>query len=216
MKSSLWKSSLEQFGDELASVNPVPASVCASAVTATFALNLLCKVLGIPAQRKGFTGDVRKMEDLLESAKTTSACVRELADEDIAAFNSYLESVRLPKSNEQERDQRKRAIALSLDKVIQVPLNAARLAVSGMDLCVDAAGFVPTPLIAEVAAAASLLAGAVRGLIVSAEFNVRQLAGEPDIYNDAMTQLEDLRRKALRQEDSVRQQVASMIAVKNR
>jgi len=208
MRSSVWNSSLGQFRDEVASTKPVPASVCVSAVCASLAFSLLIKVLEITVNKKGFTGDLGKVQVLLVAARTTSARVAQYADEDVTAFDSYLNSARSPKSNDQEREQRRRAMALALDQVIQVPFDAARLVASGMDLCADATGVVPRSLIAEVGAAAVLLAGEVRGLVVSAEFNLRQLADDPHGQEEIIAQLQELNRKVLRQEDSIRQQVA--------
>jgi formiminotetrahydrofolate cyclodeaminase len=215
VRPSVWNSSLEQFRDDVASTKPVPASVCVSAVCATFALGLLIKVLEITANKTGFTGDLGKVQALLGAARTASARVAQYADEDVTAFDSYLNIVRSPKSNDKEREDRKRAMALALDQVIQVPFDAARLVASGMDLCAAATGVVPKSLIAEVGAAAVLLAGAARGLIVSAEFNLRQLGDDSHSDDEITAQLQDLDRKVLRQEDSIRQQVASLIAGKD-
>jgi len=215
MRPSVWKSNLEQFRDEVASTKPVPASVCVSAVCATFALGLLIKVLEITTNKKGFTGDLGKVQALLGAARNTSARVARYADEDVTAFDSYLNTVRSPKSNDQERNDRKRAMALALDKVIQVPFDAARVVASGIDLCAAATGVVPRSLIAEVGAAAVLLAGAVQGLIVSAEFNLRQLLDDSHGHEEITAQLQELDRKVLQQEDSIRQQVASLMAGKD-
>ena len=106
-------------------------------------------------------------------------------------------------------------MALALDKVIQVPFDAARVVASGIDLCAAATGDVPRCLIAEVGAGAVLRAGAVQGLIVSAEFNLRQLMDDSHGHEEITAQLQELDRKVLQQEDSIRQQVASLMAGKD-
>lgn len=215
MRPSVWESTLEGFRNEVASSRPVPAAACVSAVAASLALNLLMKVLEITANRKGFAGDREKLKALASAAKAAAAQLAGYADEDVAAFDAYLESIRLPKSTEEECDKRGRAIAATLDRAIQVPLASARSASSGIDLCTDAAALAPQSLVGDLAAAVALLAGSVRAFIVSAEFNVRQLADEPRAYDDVIAELRDLDSHARRHEDSMRRQVASLIAIKD-
>jgi methenyltetrahydrofolate cyclohydrolase len=212
MKPSVWESTLEQFRNQVASRQPVPASACVSAVSACLALNLLVKVLEITVNKKGFSGDPGRIETLLDAAKTLSARLARYADEDVAAFNAYLKSAKLPKSHDEEREKRKRAMAAALQQVISVPFEAARSAASGTELCADAIGLVPNSLIADLGAAVTLLAGAVRGLMVSTESNIRQLADDQEHYHQIAAQLEDLEREVLKRENSVRRKVASIIA----
>jgi methenyltetrahydrofolate cyclohydrolase len=215
MKPSIWSSTLEQFGADVASAKPVPASVCVAAVGVTLAVDLLLKALIVTAQKKGFAGDTKKLNQLRQTAASTSARASELVNEDIVAFDSYLFAARLPKSNDEQVTERSRALASALDKAIQVPLEATHLAIAGISLCAAASEIVASSVIAEVGAAASLLSGAAEGLIVSAEFNIRQFAQDPHVYDGAMAQLEDLRREATRGQESVRQRVKSIMTLKH-
>ncbi|HUZ45624.1 MAG TPA: cyclodeaminase/cyclohydrolase family protein [Terriglobia bacterium] len=212
MKPSVWQSTLEQFRDQVASRQPVPASGCVSAVIANLALNLLIKVLEITQHKKGFEGEAEKLRALMNDAKTLSAQLAEYADEDVAAFNAYLDSARLPKSNDEERAQRKQAVAVALQQAIQTPFQAANSAASGMGLCFRAAGLVPQSLIADLGSAAALLAGAARAFIMSAEFNIRQLAEDSSGYRKVSAQLQDLEREVSEKENSMRKQTASLLA----
>ena len=211
MKPSVWQSTLEEFRDQVASRQPVPASGCVSAVTANLALNLVVKVLEITQRKKGFEGEAEKLRALMNDAKTLSATLAGYADEDVAAFNAYLNSARLPESDDEERAKRKQAMAAALQQVIQAPFCAASSAAFGMRLCSDAVALVPKSLIADLGSAAALLAGAARALIVSAEFNIRQLAGDPGDYRKVSAQLQDLEREVLQKENSMRKQVASLL-----
>lgn len=212
MKSSVWGSTLKEFQDQVASRQPVPASACVSAVSATLALNLLVKVLEITANKKGFDGNPERRAEIFEAAKAVSVSLARYADEDVAAFSAYLKSARLPKSGEEERDRRTRAMAAALEQTIQVPLQAARSAAAGIKLCAGAIPLIPISLIADLGAAAALLAGSARGLILSAEFNVRQMATDQDAYNQVAAQLQELEREISQREDLIRRQVASVIA----
>jgi len=215
MKPSVWESTLEQFRDQVAGRQPVPASGSVSAVAATLALSLLAKVLEITVNKKGFAGDAERLGKLLEAGKALSARLAQFADEDVAAFNAYLKSAKLPQADDRERKDRTQAMTAALQQVIQVPFQAAQSAGMGLGLCADAVAMAPKSLIADLGAAAGLLAGAAHGLIVSAQSNIRQLAGGPEAYAQLTAQLERLEREISEQESSLRRQVASVIAGKD-
>ena len=215
MKPTVWESTLEEFREQVASRRPVPASGSVSAVSASLALNLLVKVLEITAHKKGFAADPGRLGTLLEAAKAESARLERYADEDVAAFNAYLQSAKLPQSNDAERGRRQQATASCLQQVIEGPFQAARSAAAGIGICADALPLVPKSLIADLGSAVALLAGAARGLMVSAEFNIRQLAGGAKAFHQLTAQLEGLGREVSERENSVGRQVAAMIAEEN-
>src|ERR1700688_3135729 len=85
---------LAELRGKVGGTEPVPAGVSISAVTASLALALLAKVLDITGKRKDFSGDRTRLDSLIESARAESTRLTQLADEDVRAFNQYLECVR--------------------------------------------------------------------------------------------------------------------------
>jgi formiminotetrahydrofolate cyclodeaminase len=216
MNSSVWQSTLEEFRDRVGSRQPVPASGCVAAVSATLAINLLAKALEITSSKKSSTVESQKLKTLLDAARALATRLARYADEDVALFNAYLKSAKLPESNDQERHQREHTMAAAVRQVIEAPFDAARAASSGIQLSADAAAVVPKFLLADLGSAAALLGGAARGLILCAESNIRQLAASQETYRQTATQLQDLERAVARQEDAVRRQVTSRIAGEDR
>ncbi len=170
----------------------MPAGVSASAVTATFALGLLTKVLAICARRKDFAGDPKRVTAMIESAQRESAVLQRAADQDIAAFEHYMKSRALGQPD--------------LRAVIEIPMDAVRAAGVGLDLCVEAAGLVHAFVAADLGAAATLLASAIQAMLLSLDFNFRQL-GSGELPN-ATRQLEE---HALDQAEAVRRRVLEII-----
>jgi formiminotetrahydrofolate cyclodeaminase len=115
-------------------------------VTADLGLSLLIKVLTITGKRP----------DLLEAARSESAKMRLVAAEDIAAVRALMKS----------RD------AKALDQAIAVPMQAARSAAAGLILCAAAESEVHGLLAADLGAAAALLCGAVRAILVCVNANM--------------------------------------------
>jgi formiminotetrahydrofolate cyclodeaminase len=169
MSDSIWTATLASFRDRVASAEPAPAGVSAAAVSATFGLGLLTKVLEIASKRKNFSGDRDLVAALLDEARTSSQTLSQLADEDIAAFNQYLECLR-----------RRLPTDAAIRKAIEVPLNVARTAVSGLELCEKATGMVHAFIAPDLGTASILLRGAVRAALLSVNLNAQQLReGDP-------------------------------------
>jgi formiminotetrahydrofolate cyclodeaminase len=185
MADSVWNGTLAAFREKAGGTDPVPASVAISAVSASLALALLVKVLVIAGKKK----DVGA---LLDSARAESARLARLADEDIAAFNQYLECKR-----------RGENLAAAVRKAVEVPMEAARSAVRGLELCEEAAGMVRGLTLADVGGAAALLSAAVRAMLLSVDFNVRAM-GPGEWFSDVIAgERRDLETTALRRTDAV-------------
>jgi formiminotetrahydrofolate cyclodeaminase len=169
MPDSIWTATLASFRDRLASLEPVPAGVSAAAVSAIFGLGLLTKVLLVASRRKDYAGDRELVGNLLEDARNKSELLSQLADEDIEAFHQYLDCMR----------QRK-PIDAAIRKAIEVPLNIARTAASGVELCEAATGLIHAFVAPDLGTAAALLSAAVQSTLLTVKSNLQQLPdGDP-------------------------------------
>lgn len=192
MEASVWNRTLDDFRRKIDSGEPVPAGVSVSAVTASFALALVAKVLDIVARRKNFAGDRQRLDALRDAARAESTRFTHLADEDIQAFNEYLECVR--GGDEQ-------AIAAAARKTIEVPMNGARAAVRGLELCEEAAAMVRGLIASDIGIAEALLSGCVRAISISVDSNLKgSRPGDP--FSEAIrAESRELQREAARRED---------------
>jgi formiminotetrahydrofolate cyclodeaminase len=175
MSASIWTTTLEQFRDRMASHEPVPAGVTAAAVSAVFALALLAKVLQVTLRHKEFAGDRELVSALLDDARNLFGILEHLADDDVAAFQDYLDCVRSKQSTDS-----------ALRKTIEVPLNVARAASLGIGLCETSAGHVHRVVAPDLGVASALLEGAVRSTLVTLKSNLEQLP-DGDPFRDEVT-----------------------------
>jgi methenyltetrahydrofolate cyclohydrolase len=182
---SIWTTTLAEFRDQASGTDPVPASVAISAVTASLALALLAKVLAIVGKRKDLGA-------LLDSALAESGRLAILADEDIQAFNQFMECRR------QGTD-----LTAAIGKAIEVPMDAARSAVRGLELCVEAAAVVRGLTLADVGGAAALLSAAVRAMLLSVDFNVRSMRPDEKLSDAIAGERRELELAAWQSADSV-------------
>jgi formiminotetrahydrofolate cyclodeaminase len=211
MEDSIWTATLASFRERVTGQEPAPAGVSASAVTATFALGLLTKVLKISSQRKNFPGDPQQVAALLDSAGRESAALARAADQDIAAFYRYLDCLRLPRATEKQQAERRQAMDAAMHEAIELPLNAARAAARGLDLCMKATGLVHSFVAADLGAAATLLAGAVQAILLSVDFNVRQLDSGEALRAQVPAESLQLENQALQHAEVIRKRVLEII-----
>jgi formiminotetrahydrofolate cyclodeaminase len=199
VENSIWTGTLAGFREKAGGRDPVPASVAISAVSASLALALLAKVLEITRNRKSFTGDPKKIGELLEAARSESTHLTHLADDDIEAFNQYMDCLRGGQD-----------VHTATRKAIEVPMEAARAAVRGLDLCAEAIGLVQGLTAADLGAAAELLSGAVRAILLSIDFNAGGMPAEPEYSRKIKAERRELEVTARRRADAVAAAVSAL------
>jgi len=158
MDESVWKLTLDEFANRVGK-GPTPAGVSICAVAASFALELLAMSLTVSARRRDFTGDRERCCHLADTARDQASQIRKYADEDIAAYQSYL------------KNRKTSDAAAALQAAIDVPLKIARAALHGLELCAEGSSFVSAAVAPDLASAAAILAAAARATINSAEAN---------------------------------------------
>jgi methenyltetrahydrofolate cyclohydrolase len=189
MSESIWAASLANFRDRVASLEPVPAGVSAAAVTATLGLGLLIKVLEIASKRRDFSGDRELVTSLLHEARNKSQILAHLADQDIAAFQQYLDCVRRKESIP------KQSIDAALRKAIEIPLGVARASAAGVALCEKASGLVHAFVAPDLGTAAALLQAAIRSTLLTVESNIEQLPADDAWRKSVAAEAGELRQK---------------------
>ena len=209
MPASLWGLSLEEFREKVASDDSTVAAVAVAAVSAACALELVVMVLDVIAKRKDFQGDRQRLEALVEAAREESDRLTRYADQDPAAYASYMRCLRMPKSNEAERRERAQAMAQALHRATEVPLSAARAAVAGLNICAEAAAMAHGAVATDLGGAAMLLAGAARAMLNSVDTNLAALR-ESEFRDQAAEERDELENSAARQEQAVRKRLQAL------
>lgn len=185
MKSTVSHSTIESLRGHIADAkDPIVAGVAVSAVSAGLGMALLALTLKVASRRKDFAGDRARLRALLNAANKESARLVRYADEDIAAYQKYRNSLK-----------RKRGIDAALSRIIETPLEAAGSAARGLDLCAEAVSLVPLSVASDLGAAETLLAGAVRAILLTVDVNLLQLPAKSELRRGATRQVKRILRK---------------------
>ena len=181
------------FARRSGGTEPVPAGVAISAVTASLALALSGEGAPNHGREKSFAGDPQEIETLYEAARRASTELTHKADEDVRAFNRYLECMREP-----ENPGREQAMTAAMEEATRVPLDAARLTIGGLGLCLShSAGLCEQGMTAsDLGMARSVLSGAARAMLLSVESNLQAppVRNEP-FHNEISAELQELKNK---------------------
>ena len=194
---------LEEFRRAAAGQQPTPAGVAVAAVAAGLALGLLAKVLTVSGRRKAPSDDTARLESLTAAAQAGSQRMLQLAEHDVAAFEAYLTARRMPHVSDSEIQAREQGTHSAVRRAIDVPLAAAQEAAAGLQLCSGMSAATPPALVADLGVAAALLAAALRGFLLCAESNVRQLAPDDVAYRERLAADTIRHEQALRQAEAV-------------
>lgn len=162
---------LQQFEDRIADDSPTPGGGALAAVTVSFAAALLQMCLAI-TEKKQPGPAVAKLK---EGTTELLALLRGTADEDIAAFDSYIAALKLPKSDEDEKIARAAAKQSALLEAARVPLEAAGRTMDLAELGIAAAGEVVPIVLSDLGTALELLHASARSLLLNVETNLRGL-----------------------------------------
>jgi formiminotetrahydrofolate cyclodeaminase len=194
-------STLESFREHIAGAkDPIAGGVAVAAVCAGLGMALLALTLKVASRRKDFTGDRARLTKLLHAANQESARLLRYAEQDVAAYHEYRDSLK-----------RKRGIDAALRRIIESPLAAASSAARGVDICADAVTLVPLSVVSDLGAAATLLAGSVRTILLTVDVNLRQLPAPTKLRRHAVKTRRALEREAMRQVQRVLRNVARLI-----
>ena len=202
---------LERFREAAASAQPTPAGVAVAAVSASFAFGLLAKALAVSGRKGAQSGDPARLEPLIAAARAESSRMLQLAGDDSAAFEAYLKATRMPRSTERERLEREQLLASAIQRVIDLPLAAARSAAAGLKLCAE--GFTATHrvVLADLATAVTLLGGALHAFLLCAESNISQLTPRTSAQRERLAQESERHRESLRQAEELLDRVAATL-----
>jgi formiminotetrahydrofolate cyclodeaminase len=188
MKSTVSNSTVESLRGHIAGAkDPIMAGVAVSAVSAGLGMALLALTLKVASRRKDFAGDRTRLTRLSDAVNQESVRLVRYADQDIAAYQNYRDSLK-----------RKRGIEAALRRIIETPLEAASSAVRGLDLCVEAVSLVPLSVASDLGAAETLLAGAVRAILLTVDVNLLQLPAKSELRRRASRQVEKILGKVAR------------------
>ena len=126
--SKLASMTLIDFADETASESPAPGGGSISAYMGALGAALATMVANLSSHKKGWDDRWKEFSDWAEKGQHYKDELVHLVDEDTAAFNRIMEGFSLPKSTDEEKAVRDKAIQDATHYAIEVPFKVMQTA----------------------------------------------------------------------------------------
>jgi formiminotetrahydrofolate cyclodeaminase len=123
---SIADQTLTDFLAALAAPTPAPGGGAAAAVSGAAAAALVEMVAGLSLKKNPDGADAALQQRTVVQMATLRAELLTLADDDANAYNAFIQAMRLPKTEEHEREVRGRAMSAAAEHAAEVPLKTLR------------------------------------------------------------------------------------------
>ncbi|MCI0477014.1 MAG: cyclodeaminase/cyclohydrolase family protein [Anaerolineales bacterium] len=126
--------SLQTFLDELASAEPAPGGGSVAALSGALAASLVAMVCRLTIGKKGYDAVSAEMQTILPRAEALQRELADLMQADTNAYSRVMDAYKLPKTTDDEKAARARAIQAALQHASDVPLRVAELCIQVLAL----------------------------------------------------------------------------------
>ena len=188
------------FGERLASAEPVPGGGSASAVVGSLATALVAMVARLSTDRPRYAEHGLTHERALTVAEEARGRFLRLADEDAAAYGAFAAALRLPRDSSDRQAARQAAMRAAAREATLVPLEILRLCRTVAEVIEPLAGRSNVNAASDLDVAAHLIGAAAAGAAANVRINLPGI-GDP-------VEAERLGRLAAELEEGIRRDVA--------
>ncbi len=169
---------VRNFIEEIAARTSAPGGGSASAAIAAIGSGLACMVAQLTYGVRKFEHLDSEMRKIIPPLHKITQELIPMIDADTNAFNDYMEALRLPKSNDEEKSLRKVAMQNGLKKAVEVPLTTMRYAVKAWDWMIDTARYGNIASKSDVEVGAKALEVGIWGAMKNVEINLPGISDE--------------------------------------
>jgi glutamate formiminotransferase/formiminotetrahydrofolate cyclodeaminase len=205
--SKLVRMQLDAFANETASESPAPGGGSIAAYVGALGASLATMVANLSSHKPGWDERWEEFSDWAAKGQHYKAELVKLVDADTRAFNKIMDAFGLPKTTDEEKAARSKAIQDATKYAIEIPFKVMETAAAAMEL-VKAMAETGNPNSVSDAGVGALC---IRSAVMGAFMNVRINAAS---YSDK-TYVADIVAKGKAIEDMVIAEEAAILAVVN-
>lgn len=125
---------VDEFLDQLASPAPIPGGGSVAAFEVAMGAALLVMVCNLTLGRPKYAAVEDEVSDIRTAAEAIKTRARRLVDDDAEAFEKVAYALKLPRSTEEEKVERRRQLQSVLKGATLPPLETMKLAARGVAL----------------------------------------------------------------------------------
>ena len=178
MRTPWMEMTVRDFQAALASSSPPPGGGTAAAIALGQASALTIMVCDLTIGKEKWKEGWQISEKSLMKAVKIMSRSGELADEDSDAFDSVMESFRLSKDTDEEKEIRRNAIRAATLTATEKPFETAQLALELLELLPELASKGNANAVSDVGVAGLLASAACKGALFNVDINLGSLPEE--------------------------------------
>ena len=201
--------SVRQLADETASESPAPGGGSIAAYSGALGAALGTMVANLSSVKRGWDDKWEYFSDYARQGQQLKDELLFLVDEDTHAFNKIIDAIRLPKSTDAEKSDRKNAIEAATKNAIEIPLKVMQAAYNNYALLKVMCDSGNPASISDVGVGALCTHTAVHGAYLNVIINCKDLKDADYIKaklaeaDALLLQSADMQREILAQVESV-------------
>ena len=209
MKTPWMEMTVRDFQAALASSSPTPGGGTAAAIALGQASALSIMVCDLTIGKEKWKEGWESAEQALQKSVRIMSRAGELADEDSAAFDAVMDSFKLPKDTEDEKQERRNSIRMATLGATEKPFETAQLALELLRILPDLAITGNANAVSDVGVAGLLASAACKGALFNVDINLDSLPEEMavEIRREAPEILDESRALSRKIMDAVRDRI---------
>ena len=187
---------LNMFLDELASNSPAPGGGSVAALSGALGAALSSMVCNLTRRKQGYELAEDEIKEILERSEELRKQLIELIDKDTEAFNKVMESIKMPKETEDQKEKRKHAMQNAFKHAADVPLETAQKCIQILDIARILSEKGNKNSISDAAVSALMAQTGLHAAILNVRINLNSIADE-EYTQKINSELDELKRSAI-------------------
>ena len=186
----------EKFLEELASKQPTPGGGAASALCGATAAALTAMLGNLTAGKAGSEANDKMALEIIIAADKLRLELAQLADDDAAVFNKFMEAYKMPKATDTEKAMRTAAIGQAASAAAEVPMQIADKSLEVLKLARKLIVFGNPNAISDGTVSALMARAALRSALYNVKINLG-LIKDDEYVAAARAKMQQLEAKAM-------------------
>ncbi|MDD3889583.1 MAG: cyclodeaminase/cyclohydrolase family protein [Syntrophomonadaceae bacterium] len=176
---------LNAFLEELASNSPAPGGGSAAAVSGALGAALISMVCRLTLGKKGYESVEEEIKTALDKSDELCKTLTSLIDEDITAFNTLMDTLKMPKETPDQKNIRNTMLQNAFRKAAESPLKIASACLETIILAKEIVNKANKNLISDIGVAAQQAYGGLESAIINVKVNLPYIKDKT--YQDNMS-----------------------------
>ena len=209
--SKLVSMNLADFADETASESPAPGGGSISAYLGALGASLATMVANLSSHKKGWDSRWNEFSDWAEKGQQYKDELLRIVDQDTAAFNQIMEAFGYPKSTDEEKAARDKAIQEATRLAIDIPYKVMQTAYGSLTVIKAMAETGNPNSISDAGVAALCARSAVLGAFMNVKINASGY-NDKEFITKIIEEGREIEKRAMELEGEIIEIVNSKIA----